>query len=119
MQSTDTELLLSRRSCGQEVPLRRLSYNKETRRLLCGACISGMPAKVADMRKAPLEKTGPRLRSEEDLVRYVCGECNFRFSRARHFAFVQCPYCASSKLVVDAVTEQILERKRLLNDLYG
>lgn len=119
MQSTDTELLLSCRSCGQDVPLRRLSYNKESKRLLCGACIAGVPAKAGDMRKVPLEKTGPRMRSEGGLVRYVCGECNFKFSRAPNFTFRRCPYCESSRLGVDAISEQILERKRLLDDLYG
>lgn len=119
MQGTDTELLLSCRSCGQEVPLRRLSYNKGTKRLLCGACVSGVPTKAGEVRKVPLEKTGPRTRNEEDVVRYTCAECNFKFSRARQFTFAQCPYCASSRLVVDAVIEQMMERKRLLNDLYG
>lgn len=122
MQNVSRELLLSCRGCGQEVQLRRLSYSKGKKRLLCDACITGRSsdlAKTASTRDVRLEKTGPRARTEENFVRYTCGECSFKFSRARHFTFLQCPYCSSPKLIIDAVAEQIMERRRLIDDLYG
>ncbi len=116
MQSSD--VLLACHGCEQKLPLRRLGYNKDARQLLCSACNTGEPASSLALRAPTPEKTGPRMRNEEDLLRYICAECNFTFSRARSFAFVQCPYCAGTRLTVDVVFEQRKERKRLLNDLY-
>ncbi len=117
MQSS--EVLLACHGCEQKLPLRCLGYNKEGKRLLCSACNAGKPARDTPLRKQVLEKTGPRMRNEEDFVRYICAECRFRFSRARTFTFRKCPYCASTGPIIDAVFEQQKERKWVLDDLYG
>lgn len=116
MQSTDA--LLSCHECSEKFSLPRLFYNKDTKQLLCSGCRSGNDP-LPTSHKQTLVPTGPRVRSEQDLVRYVCRSCSYAFLKTQDRVPKGCPYCESKELDIDVALQKDQEKEKLLMDLYG
>lgn len=116
MQSTDA--LLSCHGCSEKFSLPHLFYNKDTKQLLCGGCRNGND-QLTMPRKQTLAPTGPRVRTEQDLIRYVCRSCSYAFSKTQDRTPKGCPYCESKELDIDVALQKDKEKEKFLMDLYG
>lgn len=82
--------------------------------LVCRNCLERGSSKKADTKPAQEIK-----KQEQSVKEYFCKECKYSFSRAKHLAVSNCPYCGSSgSLMIKGSTAKIIADASKMKDDY-
>jgi len=115
----DDNLLIICRACGRKVLMHNMRPDGEN--MICLECYkrkSGVQSAQSIFAKKEVENTPYHTKEEkktvksEKMVRYICTNCKYKFSRKESQHVGKCPYCGKDKIVVDTQ----LGAEKLLNE---
>ncbi len=93
------------RSCNRQVRMEQMTFDKVKSAYICNACYSrANPSKMALGRSRPAETAskpsifGGKKDKKDEIVKYACPKCKYRFERKRDKPATKCPYCGGTKL---------------------
>lgn len=98
------EVLISCRKCKKRFPMNELKYDKNGEDLVCSECfdMGRTPQETASNMKnvspSRLVRTGPRNFSEQTSIKYICMDCQYKFTRRKDYEVFKCPYCEGMNL---------------------
>jgi DNA-directed RNA polymerase subunit RPC12/RpoP len=114
----DTEnLLIVCRSCGRKVLMHNMRPDGTGENMICVDCYKrNSPAKTMSIKEAAAEQTSQGTRKvverKEPMMKYLCTNCKYKFSRKQSQEVGKCPYCGKTSIV----TDNQLGADKLLND---
>lgn len=118
----DDNLLIICRVCGRKVLMHNMRLDDDKENMICNDCYkkkaSGIQPTSVLTRKAVENKPydSPKGKSaktkSEKMLRYICTNCKYKFSRKESQQVAKCPYCGKNSIVHD----DQLGADKLIND---
>jgi len=115
-----TELgLITCDGCRKRFHMSEFRYDMRGENLICKECFDASKGNksttpsIHDLKPKKLESTGPREREEEELIRFYCADCRYKFTRKKGFPFVICPSCSTPGTIRE---ERNMSSNELLED---
>jgi len=106
-------LLIICRSCGRKTLMHNMRPDSDGENMICVDCLkkkSTVKAATGIFGKAdventpftsPTEKRVHKTEQKEKMVKYLCTNCKYKFSRKESQAVEKCPYCGKSTIILD------------------
>jgi DNA-directed RNA polymerase subunit RPC12/RpoP len=90
------------RVCNREVRMEQMTFDRVKNQYICNTCYSRANSLKPMARKTeePSKPSifGTKKSPKEEIVKYACHNCKYKFERKRDKAVTKCPYCGGSKL---------------------
>lgn len=92
------------RTCNRQVRMEQMTFDREKNVYICNACYARVnPSKMSTSRPKPevINKPsifGGKKNTKDEIVKYACPHCKYRFERKRDKPATKCPYCGGTKL---------------------
>jgi|WetSurMetagenome_2_1015567.scaffolds.fasta_scaffold1135516_1 DNA-directed RNA polymerase subunit RPC12/RpoP len=103
---TSENLLIVCRSCGRKVLMHNMRPDGTGENMVCIDCYKrNSPTKTMSISEAAAEQTPkPVKRPErtEEMRKYICTACKYKFSRKKTQEVSKCPYCGKNSIVLDS-----------------
>lgn len=116
-------LLIICRSCGRKSLMHNMKPDGE--HMICSECAkkgASLSSEVSIQKKAIENEpfSGPRKKTEsakvtEKMLKYICSNCKYKFSRKESQHVEKCPYCGKNTVVHDSQ----LGAQNLIKDSMG
>lgn len=99
-------LLIVCRSCGRKVLMHNMRPDSTGENMVCVDCYKrNSPSKTMSISEAAAEQS-PKLARKvvertEPMMKYICTNCKYKFSRKQSQEVSKCPYCGKNTIVLD------------------
>lgn len=111
------------RTCNRQVKISQVSLDPVKKVYVCNSCYSrGHPSMPPISKSKPVETKpgifgGTKLAAEkEQIVKYACLHCKYKWSKKKGKEVTKCPYCGGSKIEeVSNEASKILAESDTLN----
>ena len=97
--------------CKAQFAFEEIRYGNDGK-IYCKPCVGSKPkdtdnARATSIARSPLKAPSAKAPSEPKTVKYVCMDCNYRFSSSRPASI--CPNCGRKRIGQDVKVEQFLD----------
>ena len=117
-------MLIVCRSCGRKVLMHNMRPDSSGENMICIDCYKRSDGGKMSIQQAakhgiendPYQPTKaaakPKTEKSEKMIKYICPDCKYKFSRKASQEVAKCPYCGKSNMVID----NQLGAEKLIND---
>jgi DNA-directed RNA polymerase subunit RPC12/RpoP len=91
------------RACGRKVKMEQVQYDPVQKGYVCSSCHAKAHPSLPPLSKTKpagaakpsiFAKTGS---AKEEVIKYACHECKYRFTKKKDKPATKCPYCGGTK----------------------
>jgi len=92
------------RSCGRQVKINQVILDPIKKAYVCNSCYSKAHSSMSPVNKSKPVETKPGIfggrkpAEKEEIVKYACLHCKYKWSKKKGKEVVKCPYCGGTKI---------------------